>query len=326
MSNMMQTPKVHDASPTHREFLAEALAGLRSTPKTLPCKYFYDQRGSQLFDAICEQPEYYPTRTELAIMRTQIGAIAEALGEGVLLIELGSGSSVKTRLLLDHLRNMAGYIPMDISLEHLRMTAEAINRDYPDLEVLPVCADYMSDFHVPESTIPAQHRVVYFPGSTIGNLTPPVAVDLLARAARICGPDGSMLIGVDLKKNPATLEAAYDDANGVTAEFNLNLLHRMNAELDANFEVDQFEHRAVYNAALGRIEMHLVSLADQVVTVAGETVAFARGEHIHTENSHKYSLEDFAALASQAGFRVAHVWTDPDNLFSVQMLVPMAAK
>ena len=318
----LDPPELHDASVSDATFLQDVLAGLRADPKTLPCKYFYDQRGSQLFDEICIQPEYYPTRTELAIMEVNAASIAESLGEGVLLIELGSGSSVKTRLLLDHLRNMAGYIPLDISLEHLRMTAEAINRDYPELEVLPVCADYLQDFFVPEPAKPVQHRVVYFPGSTIGNLTPGLANDLLARAARLCGSSGSMLIGVDLKKDRATLEAAYSDANGVTADFNYNLLHRINNELGGNFDIDAFQHEAVYNAELGRVESHLVSTRPQEVDINGETFAFAEGESIHTENSHKYSLNDFAEIAGKAGFRVAHVWTDPADLFSVQMLVP----
>jgi len=318
----LDTPEMHDASVSDETFLQDVLAGLRATPKTLPCKYFYDQRGSQLFDEICEQPEYYPTRTELAIMEANAAGICEALGEGVLLIELGSGSSVKTRLLLDNLRGMAGYIPIDISLEHLRMTAEAINADYPGLEVLPVCADYLQDFFVPEPAKTVEHRVVYFPGSTIGNLTPGVAHDLLVRAREICGAEGSMLIGVDLKKDPAVLEAAYSDAAGVTAAFNYNLLHRINNELGADFDLDAFKHEAVYNAELGRVESHLVSTRAQEVHLDGETISLAQGESIHTENSHKYSLDDFAAIAAKAGFKVQQVWTDPKDLFSVQMIVP----
>jgi dimethylhistidine N-methyltransferase len=320
----LDTPEMHDASVSDATFLQDVLEGLGSRPKTLPSKYFYDQRGSQLFDDICEQPEYYPTRTELAIMEENADTIAESLGEGVLLIELGSGSSVKTRLLLDHLQDMAGYIPLDISLEHLRMTAEAINQDYPGLEVLPVCADYLQDFFVPEPAKPVEHRVVYFPGSTIGNLTPELAHELLSRAARVCGPEGSMLIGVDLKKDPAVLEAAYSDAAGVTADFNYNLLHRINNELGANFDPGAFKHEAVYNAGMSRVESHLVSERAQEVTIDGETFSFDAGESIHTENSHKYSLEDFAAIAGKAGFKVQCVWTDPKDLFSVQMLVPVS--
>lgn len=318
----LDAPDLHDASPSDATFLKDVLDGLRATPKTLPCKYFYDQRGSQLFDEICEQPEYYPTRTELAIMEEHTGAMAEAIGPGVLLIELGSGSSIKTRLLLDHLEDMAGYIPVDISLEHLRTTAESINRDYPGLEVLPVAVDYLEGFFVPEPAKPARRRVVYFPGSTIGNLSMKGARELLALCARLVGADGAMLIGADLKKDPAVLEAAYSDAAGVTAEFNYNLLRRINNELGGDFDITAFRHKAVYNETEGRVESHLVSTRAQRVSLNGEAFAFAEGESIHTENSHKYSMDDFAALAATAGFRVERVWTDADALFSVQLLEP----
>ncbi len=315
------------ASSTHLKsdapsvyFLQEALAGLQSVPKTLPCKYFYDQRGSQLFDQICDLPEYYPTRTEAGIMADNIAEMAAVFGPDCLLIEYGSGSSTKTRILLDHLPHLAGYVPMDISREHLHQTAEYLASAYPYLEILPLCADYTVPFELPEASRPAQSRVVYFPGSTIGNFHRLEAAAFLGRIAEVCGPGGGLLIGVDLRKSPQILEPAYNDAQGVTAEFNLNLLRRMNTELGADFELENFAHLAFYEEEIGRIEMHLRSVRAQTVHLGGAAISFSKDETIWTECSYKYGLSEFAAVAASAGFEVRQVWTDPDRKFSIQFL------
>ncbi len=321
MSRETTALDLHDFGLDVEEFLGDALAGLRGNPKTLPCKYFYDERGSRLFDRICELPEYYPTRTERGIMERCGGEMAAALGPDCLLIEYGSGSSLKTRILLDHLETPAGYVPLDISREHLLRSAEDLSAAYPGLEVLPVCADYTGDYQVPEPKRPARRRAVYFPGSTIGNFTREQARDFLVHAAEVCGDGGGLLVGVDLKKDPVVLERAYDDAQGVTAAFNLNLLERMNRELRADFRLDGFRHRAIWNEVASRIEMHLESVEEQVVQIDEEAFVFAAGETICTEHSHKYDLADFAALGEGAGFQVSRVWTDPLRLFSVQYLV-----
>jgi L-histidine N-alpha-methyltransferase len=308
-----------DLSPERERFLADVLHGLAQHPKTLPCKYFYDERGSALFDRICTLPEYYPTRTELGILRRHAGAMAAALGPRCLLVEYGSGSSTKTRLLLDRLVAPAAYVPVDISREHLVYSAEALAAHYPHLRVVPVCADFTQPFALPE--LAGADRVVgYFPGSTIGNFAPAEARKFLASVAEQCGPGGALLIGVDLEKPRSVLEPAYDDARGITAEFNRNLLRRVNRELGGDFDLAAFDHRAFWNAALGRVEMHLVSRHDQVVHLAGRPIPFAKGESIHTENSHKYELAGFAELAAAAGFGVERVWTDDAGLFSVQLL------
>jgi len=300
-------------------------AGLGGARKTLPCKYLYDARGSQLFERICELAEYYPTRTELAIMEAHAGEMARRLGPRCLLVEYGSGSSRKTRLLLDRLEAPAGYVPIDISRDALAASVRALAEAYPDLEVLPVCADYTEPIELPVPSRPAARRGVYFPGSTIGNFSPAEAQRFLARMARVAGRGGAILIGVDLRKDRRTLERAYDDASGVTAAFNLNLLSRLNRELGADFDPGRFAHRAVWNEAAGRVEMHLVSRTRQSVSVAGRRFAFAAGESIHTENSYKYTLEQFARLAAGAGLTVERVWTDPRERFSVQYLAPIAA-
>ncbi len=313
-------PQFADEAPDRLQFLDDTLTGLREEPKRLPCKYFYDETGSALFDRICDLPEYYPTRTERAIMAAHADAMADEIGADALLVEYGSGSSLKTRLLLDVLERPAGYVPVDISRAHLLKSAAAIETEYLDLEVLPVAADFTTSFTLPEPERAARRRVVYFPGSTIGNFTEKGAVALLEGVAECCGPGGALLIGVDLRKDVDTLERAYDDSAGVTAAFNRNLLVRMNRELGADFDVDAFEHSAVWVEDAGRIEMHLVSRSDQAVSLDGEEIEFERGESICTEHSHKYTLEGFAALAARAGFRVQEVWTDEDALFSVQLL------
>lgn len=306
-----------DFEPESGVFAAEVLAGLSRDYKALPTAYLYDERGSQLFDQICELEEYYPTRTELALMKAQIGPIARALGPRVLLIEYGSGSSIKTRILLEHLIEPAGYVPVDISREHLMASAEKIASRHPTVEVLPVCADFTQPFDVPVPRAVPDRRVVYFPGSTVGNFLPDKAIKLMRTMAQECGPGGGLLIGVDLRKDKVKLEAAYDDAKGVTAEFNLNLLRRINRELKANFDLDAFQHEAVYDTSNGRIEMRLVSQRAQRVTVCGQTFEFAKDERIHTEYSHKYTVDGFAQLAAEAGFTRRHVWVDDDRLFSV---------
>jgi dimethylhistidine N-methyltransferase len=311
---------LHDFAPDVSQFRDEVWAGLSHPQKTLPCKYFYDERGSALFEAICEVPEYYPTRTELSIMEAHAPAMASLLGARCLLVEYGSGSSRKTRLLLDRLRDAAGYVPIDISREALSESARALVAAYPALEVLPVCADYTESFELPTPRALPERRGVYFPGSTIGNFTPPQAQRFLARMARVAGPSGALLIGIDLAKDRATLERAYDDAAGVTAAFNQNLLVRINRELDGSFDVTRFRHHAHYNETAGRIEMHLVSSVAQTVRVAGRLFWFAAGETIHTENSYKYDVAHFAALAAGVGLAVREVWTDAHQRFSVQYL------
>ncbi len=309
----------HDAV-LDEDFRCEVLAGLTGDPKTLPCKWLYDERGSQLFDQICEAGDYYPTRTEMQIMRSEIADIASEVGRNAMLIEYGSGSSMKTRLLLDACPEIAGYVPLDISREHLLKAAEEIAKDYPHLPIYPVVADYTQPFELPEAVLAVEDRVVYFPGSTIGNFHPEDARAFLKNVARVVGPGGGMLVGVDLRKDPARLEAAYNDSDGATAAFNLNLLTRMNRELGSDFPVERFEHRAVWNPDIGRVEMRLWALDDCVVSVGGETIAFEAGESIHTESSYKYTLDGFAELVDGADFRVEDVWTDPDALFSIQLL------
>jgi len=321
MTRTLTRPPLRDFGPGRDRFLTEVLAGLRRRRKRLPCKYFYDEAGSALFDRICELDEYYLTRTELAIMRQHAGEMAEAIGEGCLLIEYGSGSSVKTRVLLDRLASPAGYVPIDISGEHLRNTAYTLSLAYPGLEVLPVCADYTTRFHLPALPQPPAKRVVYFPGSTIGNFEPHDAVLFLRGMARVCGPGGGLLIGVDLKKDPALLHAAYNDAQGVTASFNLNLLARLNREVGADFDLGAFAHYAFYNPRRGRVEMHLVSRRAECVNVGPERVRFEEGESVFTESSYKYAPDEFARLAAAAGFTARKVWTDAQSRFSVQYLV-----
>ena len=299
----------------------EVLDGLRHTPKELPPKLFYDERGSQLFDQICELEEYYPTRTEMAIMSAHADEMAALIGPDSLLVEYGSGSSLKTRILLDHLVAPSGYVPIDISREHLLRSAERLAAAYPEIEILPVWADYTAGLTLPRPTQTMARAVAYFPGSTIGNCHPHEAVRLLRQIAELVGPGGALLIGVDLQKDRATLERAYNDRAGVTAAFNLNMLARINRELGADFALDQFRHRALYNEQLHRIEMHLVSQHTQLVDIDSVRVAFEAGERILTECSYKYSLESFGALARVGGFEVTHVWTDPRRLFSVQYLL-----
>jgi len=310
----------HDLAATVDGFRGDVLRGLSAPHKELPCKYFYDETGSRLFERICALPEYYPTRVELAILARDGREMAERLGPDCLLVEFGSGSSVKTRALLDRLPAPAAYIPVDISREQLLASARALVRDYPGLEVRPVCADFTHPFEIPAIGRPARKRVVYFPGSTIGNFAPDQARQLLARTARLCGPNGGMLLGADLKKDPRLLDAAYNDRQGVTAAFNLNLLIRINRELGADFRVEHFWHHALYNPREGRIEMYLISRRDQHVRVADQQIFLAEGEPICTEYSYKYSVADLNELAAASGFAVERLWTDESRYFCVSYL------
>ena len=304
-------------------FREDVIAGLSSPRKSIPPKYFYDAKGSRLFEAICRLPEYYPTRSELALTRLHLGAIARFAGarssSGVVLIEYGSGASVKSRLLIGALAPSA-YVPVDISAAALRSAAAALRRRFARLEIHAVHGDFSRALK-----IPAMHgrgrRVVYFPGSTIGNLTPQEAQAFLRRTRAQVGARGAMLVGVDLKKDAGLLHAAYNDARGVTAAFNLNLLARINRELGGHFRLRRFAHYAYYNPALGRIEMHLVSRTAQTVAIGRHRFAFEAGESIHTENSYKYSVAEFRALAKSAGFRGEKVWLDPKGRFALHGLV-----
>jgi L-histidine N-alpha-methyltransferase len=298
--------------------LGEILCGLSRSPKMLSPKYFYDERGSALFEAICDLPEYYPTRTELGIMRGHIDEIAERVGPHASLIEYGSGSSLKTRILLQHLDRLAAYVPVDISRDHLVTAADALARDFPAIEILPVVADFTHPFPLPSPRILPQRNLVYFPGSTIGNFLPAAAHELLCVMHQEAGENGALLIGIDLKKDPAILNRAYNDSAGVTAEFNLNMLRRINREFGADFNPDAFRHRAFWNDTDGRIEMHLLSRREQIVRLGGREFHFRPDEFIITEYSHKYSLRQFSAMAQRAGFRVVDAWTDANHWFSVQ--------
>ena len=303
------------------EELDELLDGLRQPEKKISPKYFYDERGSQLFDEITRLPEYYPTETELGIMRDNIGEIASLVGKQASLIEFGSGSSLKTRVLLEHLDDLAAYVPVDISEDHLLESARQIREEFPALDVLPVVADFTHPFRLPEPKVMPVRNIVYFPGSTIGNFTNEAAQELLQVMHEEAGADGALLIGVDLQKDPAIIERAYNDSAGVTAEFNRNMLRHLNREFGADFDLDAFTHSAEYNERKGRIEIRLVSEKDQQFSLGGESFSIGKGEAILTEYSHKYTLEGFAAMGETAGFRVKRVWVDAERLFSVQYLV-----
>lgn len=309
---------VLDLEPVSADFLAEVLAGLSSSPRTLPCKFFYDERGADLFLKICELPEYYITRTETELLRQYAPDISESIGENAALIGFGTGAGIKTRMLLEQLRNPIAYIPVDISKQRLIDSAVELSHAMPALEILPVCADYLQELQLPKPLRKPDHVAVFFPGSTIGNLEPPVAQDFLRRVCRLCGKNGGLIIGVDLQKPREILEAAYNDSAGVTAQFNLNLLARANRELGADFDVARWQHRAVYNENEGRIEMHLLSEGAQTVHVGGREFRFVDGEKIITEFSYKHTLDGFARLAAAAGFRdAARVWTDPQKMFAI---------
>jgi dimethylhistidine N-methyltransferase len=304
---------------TQNDILDEVINGLNQEQKQLPSKLFYDEKGSALFNEICELEEYYPTRTEMQIMQDNIEEIGSLLGEGTLLIEFGSGSSTKIRLLLEHIPGLAGYVPIDISAEHLIQSAESLCKDYPSLNIYPLAADYTKDFDFPFIEQSYDHIAAYYPGSTIGNFKPDEARIFLKRVAKIIGKNGGMLIGVDLKKDRKTLEAAYNDEKGITAKFNLNILTHINYELDSNFDTDKFRHFAFYNEKESRVEMHLLNNEEQKIRLNGSSFHIKKDENILTEYSYKYSVEEFAHLVSDI-FEVRKVWTDKNNFFSIQYL------
>ena len=299
------------------DFLADVVAGLSHKPRTLPCKYFYDARGAQLFQKICELPEYYITRTEIDILERHGAEIASALGPDIELIGLGTGAGTKTRILIKALHKPAVYMPVDISEKQLYESAALFRQIFPDLEVLPVCADYLQPVVLPRPRRNFSNKIVYFPGSTLGNFEPDEAENFLRRIARLCGDGGGLLIGVDLQKDSSVIEAAYNDTQGVTAEFNLNLLVRANREIGADFDLKQWRHRAIYNSSEGRIEMYLISEKPQVVHINGHGFSFRAGEKILTEYSYKHTPQSFSKLASDAGFEFQQMWTDAARLFGV---------
>jgi len=314
----------HDAAPDTSGFGEALIRGFSQANKAIPCRFLYDARGSALFERICQLEEYYPTRTEIGILRSCAGDIARRAGSGSHLIELGGASSLKAEILLDALERPGAYVPIDISREHLQSAAHRLHLERPSLSIQAICADYAQPFDLP-LTEGIGRRLGFFPGSTIGNLQPGEAVAFLADWARRLGPNAAMVIGVDLRKSPAILRRAYDDAQGVTATFTKNILARANRELGCDFNLALFAHRARYDEGLGRIEIHLESLADQTIRIAGRRIELAAGEQIHVEDSYKYSISGFRDLARQAGFAAAAVWTDPADLFSVHYLETPAA-
>jgi dimethylhistidine N-methyltransferase len=316
----MRALKLLDLEPDQDTFHREVVEGLSRSPKSIPCKFFYDEKGSKLFEEICGLEEYYLTRTEIAILVDHAPEMGRMLGERCLLVEYGSGAGLKTRLVLDELVNPVGYVPIDISKEQLLASARALQERYSELPIHPVCADYTEEFEIPETARRPEHRAVFFPGSTLGNFEPERSREFLRDVASVCGRGGALLIGIDLKKDRRILERAYNDARGVTAAFNRNLLARINRELGADFALDRFRHEARYDESAGRIEMHLVSTAPQTVHVDGEAISFESGESIWTESSYKYGIEEFRDLARSAGFEVERIWTDEEEMFSVQLL------
>lgn len=303
----------------------EIIAGLRAPKKALPAKYFYDEKGAKLFEEICKVPEYYLTRTEISILETHIQEIVSAIGENAVLVELGSGASIKTEILLKHLVDIRHYVPMDICSDYLATASARLKQRFPHVSIIPLCKDFMIDLsgikYLDELSLMSHaNNIAFFPGSTLGNFTKEEAQELLRNVAKFVGTDGKLLIGVDSVKDPNILERAYNDERGVTRDFNLNLLSRINRELDADFNLNFFEHRAHFNQQQKRIEMHLICLEHCRVTIDGEVIFFDKGETIHTENSYKYTAEEFISLAHGAGFRLVKCWTDPKNYFNVFLL------
>ncbi len=313
---MIATSAPGTATALHT-MLEEVIAGLSQDQKTLPSKYFYDERGSKLFDDICELDEYYVTRTESSLMQERVADIATVIGPNVLLVEYGSGSSLKTRLLLRNLDRPAGYVPIDISGEYLSQVGDSLQAEFPQIEVMPVVADFTKSFEIPSPNDAETRRVIYFPGSTIGNFQRNDAKALLARMAEMAGEGGGVLVGVDLDKNRDVLRAAYNDSKGITAQFNLNVLRRINNELGGSFILDKFRHNAIFNDYHSCIEMHLVSTERQTVNICGYTFEFDENESVLTEYSHKYKVEAFRRMANEVSLNVKNVWTDADNMFAV---------
>ena len=298
-------------------FRNEVLAGLSKSPRRLPYKFFYDEHGAQLFQQICDLPEYYVTRTEIGILRLHAGEMAAAVGPQIELIGLGTGAGTKTRILLEELRDPAVYVPIDISREQLEKSSRRFQKMFPQLQILPVAADYLEPFELPLPRKLSSRSVVYFPGSTIGNFEPGHACEFLSRLAELVGEDGGLLIGVDLQKDRHIIEAAYNDSAGVTAKFNKNLLARINRELGADFDLAHWQHYAVYSPAEGRIEIYLISEIDQTVRIGDRAFEFRAGEKILTEYSYKHTIGGFIMLARQAGFDFQQIWTDDAHWFGV---------
>jgi dimethylhistidine N-methyltransferase len=316
-NNALVTASSATIATADHDFLSDVIAGLSQHPRTLPCKYFYDALGSELFQKISELPEYYLTRTELEILNRYAGEMAKAVGSNIELIGLGTGAGTKTRILLDKLHAPVAYVPVDISKEQLQRSTKLFRKIFPGLEILPVCADYLEPIKLPSLSRKPARKIVYFPGSTLGNFEPAPAGKFLRRIAKYVGPGGGLLIGVDLEKDRDVLERAYNDSAGVTAQFNLNLLARANRELGADFNLKHWRHEAVYNSAEGRIEIYLVSQIAQAVRIGQHAFEFHAGEKIITEYSYKYSPDRFAELAGNAGLSFAQMWADDARLFGV---------
>lgn len=317
---MNATLKLTDLQPTPDDITGDVLAGLSRTPKRLPSKYFYDRRGSELFEEITRQPEYYLTRVELALLEASAMEISAVVGPRAHVVEYGSGSGRKTRILLDSLDDPVAYTPIEISRSALLASVERLGREFDDIELLPVCADFTQPVAIPQPTRQAEHAFVFFPGSTLGNFTEPDALRLLRAMHQTMGARGGALIGIDLQKSPAIIEPAYNDAAGVTAAFTLNLLARLNRDIGSDFDLDGFQHRADYMADAGRIETFLDSRKAQVVSVEGQRFDFAAGEAMQVEYSHKYTDAGFAALAAGAGMRVVRGWNDAKDWFGLRLL------
>lgn len=313
---------VDDSTPQDAEFLNDVLAGLSQPQKTLPCKYFYDEKGSQLFEAICETQEYYITRTEIGILQHNLTTIADLVGPGCDILEFGSGAGIKIQLLLEGLHRPRSYIPIDISMEILEHSAHTLAQRFPQVEIVPIVGDYHKNIELPQGFLrqTPHKKLVFFPGSTISNFTPLEAAEFLQRIRLLLSPDDVLLIGVDCVKPAHLLNAAYNDSAGVTAAFNLNLLDRIANTFETNLQSMDFFHHAYFNTQHSRIEMHLVCKRDQLIHIEGESFHFEKGETIHTENSYKYALEEFKAMADRAGFSSQAVWQDEAALFSLHYL------
>jgi L-histidine Nalpha-methyltransferase len=311
----------YDLYPPRENQLFEVLGALQRSPKSISPKYFYDETGSNLFQEITQLEEYYLTRTEIQILKEYSQKIASLFGRDCTLIEYGCGSSNKIEILLNTLPNTTTYVAIDISRKHLLDLSQNLSQSHPLLDILAICADFTMHLDLPLSETDSGNKIVFFPGSSIGNFDPPEARHFLSNILKTVGRDGGLLIGVDLKKERSILEAAYNDAHGITARFNLNLLRRINQECEADFDLQQFRHQAFYNEALSRIEMHLVSLIDQEVHLGGKRISFKKDETIHTENSYKYHIEEFQQLAREVGWNPMKVWTDPNNYFSLHYMI-----
>jgi dimethylhistidine N-methyltransferase len=316
---MTLTLDVQEVEPFHLEFAEAVLDGLSQRAKHIPCRFLYDARGSELFEDITQLDEYYPTRTEIGLLRTYGHEMAKLAGDGCAVVEFGSGSSRKTHILLEHMKTAAAYVPIDIDDASLKEASVRLEQQFPDLPIHPVHADFSQDIDLPEEIGDAP-RLGFFPGSTIGNFNLDVAVEFLARAGALLGEESGLLIGTDLQKDLDILLPAYDDAKGVTAQFTLNLIHRINRELHGNLEVERFAHKVIYNDEIGRIEIYIESLSDQNAEILGRQFSFSEGEQVHVESSYKYTLPQFRDLAAKAGWGSGQVWTDENDLFSLHYL------